>query len=450
MKNDFFLRKALAETYKDRIELSRLHKLFCRLAPLEREIQANQLINVLRSKSAYNIQQVLIFFVRCITLKDLPENSANKFIKAMRTLADRSSTSDHIKLSICMVFNYQTLRHNARHKCIELMLLLSRHHLQEVRASAVFSLGASVSPNLLDPGNEVIMQRIIDVWNDLKEAPEVKRNALHSLGALAHELESDRIRQAVSDVVVAALASEIPEFRYEALWILGGLRGFRIESKHMKTTSALLLRTLKENRDIHEGWFLRAFELTQAALPKWAESKLEVFRENEKTNRSMIEHYAHEEREEVRNREEKEAKKRSAGIRYDVALSFAGEDRKTAEQLAKLLAEQGVEVFYDDYEQVELWGKDLYQHLQRIYKESAYYCVIFISCFYERKLWTRHELRQAQERAFRENREYILPVRMDDTVIPGINETIAYINLKDVTIKELAAMVLSKLRTKQS
>ncbi len=104
---------------------------------------------------------------------------------------------------------------------------------------------------------------------------------------------------------------------------------------------------------------------------------------------------------------------------YDVALSFAGEDREKAEELAGLLTSRKLRVFYDLYEQAELWGKDLYQHLQSVYRDRAKYCVIFSSKAYAEKLWTKHELRQAQARAFTENREYILPIRIDDTDIPG-------------------------------
>src|ERR1035437_6451672 len=49
---------------------------------------------------------------------------------------------------------------------------------------------------------------------------------------------------------------------------------------------------------------------------------------------------------------------------FDIALSFAGEDREVVDVLAALLKERGVRVFYDKYEQAQLWGTDLYQHLR--------------------------------------------------------------------------------------
>jgi hypothetical protein len=54
-------------------------------------------------------------------------------------------------------------------------------------------------------------------------------------------------------------------------------------------------------------------------------------------------------------------------------------------------------------------------------------------------------LKQAQGRAFRENREYLLPVRLDDTSIPGINETVAYIDLRKDSPETLIQAVLKKL-----
>lgn len=133
------------------------------------------------------------------------------------------------------------------------------------------------------------------------------------------------------------------------------------------------------------------------------------------------------------------------GFEYDLALSFAGEDREVAENLASLLVQDGIRVFYDAYEKAALWGKDLYQHLQSVYRDKARYCVVFVSAAYSRKLWTKHELRQAQARAFRERQEYILPVRLDDSEIPGLNATTGYIDLRQHTMDELHQVVLQKL-----
>ena len=130
---------------------------------------------------------------------------------------------------------------------------------------------------------------------------------------------------------------------------------------------------------------------------------------------------------------------------YDVALSFAGEDRQYAEKLAKLLQSGGYSVFYDEYEPARLWGRNLYDYLSSIYKDRARYCVMFLSKHYKRKLWTNHERQNAQARAFEDNQEYILPVRVDDTEIPGILPTTGYLDLRSRTIEEIYQILVDKL-----
>ena len=59
--------------------------------------------------------------------------------------------------------------------------------------------------------------------------------------------------------------------------------------------------------------------------------------------------------------------------------------------------------------------------------------------------WTTHEQQNAQARAFREKEEYILPVRLDDTEIPGLRKTVGYVDLREKTIDEVCRLVLRKL-----
>ncbi|WP_295015812.1 toll/interleukin-1 receptor domain-containing protein [uncultured Micrococcus sp.] len=131
--------------------------------------------------------------------------------------------------------------------------------------------------------------------------------------------------------------------------------------------------------------------------------------------------------------------------KYDIALSFAGDDRGYVEQVADALKSNGIKVFYDRYERVALWGKDLYSHLDSVYREQAKLCLIFISRSYALKVWTNHERASIQARALEENHEYVLPVRFDNTKIPGLRPTISYIDLDDVSPSELAELAIEKL-----
>jgi len=131
--------------------------------------------------------------------------------------------------------------------------------------------------------------------------------------------------------------------------------------------------------------------------------------------------------------------------RYDVVLSFAGEDRAYVEQVAEHLTLRDVVVFYDRHEQATLWGKDLAVHLDSVYRLQARYCVMFISGHYADKVWTRHECRAALARAMAERVEYVLPARFDDTEVPGLRPTVGYVDLRRVSPEQLAGLVLTKL-----
>jgi hypothetical protein len=130
---------------------------------------------------------------------------------------------------------------------------------------------------------------------------------------------------------------------------------------------------------------------------------------------------------------------------YDIALSFAGEDRAVAEEFASLLVAKNIKVFFDEYEAAELWGKDLVNHLVNIYGRKARYCVMFISQYYPLKKWTEVERMSAQERAFRDANEYILPIQLDDTEVPGITETKGYRDLRQHSMESIVDLLEQKL-----
>lgn len=131
--------------------------------------------------------------------------------------------------------------------------------------------------------------------------------------------------------------------------------------------------------------------------------------------------------------------------KYDFGLSFAGEDRAVAEQLAERLKAEQIRVFYDRDQEAEHWGQDLYQKFQQIYGRDCRFFIPFISAKYLAKRWPQHELKQAQARDFKSDIEYILPIRLDDTELPGLNDTTAYIDLRKRSIDDVAQLCLKKL-----
>lgn len=134
--------------------------------------------------------------------------------------------------------------------------------------------------------------------------------------------------------------------------------------------------------------------------------------------------------------------------RYEVALSFAGEDRVFAEAVAKGLQEQGISVFYDDYSQEELWGEDLNIKLREIYYARSRYCIMIVSQHYIEKMWPSYERQQAIERLIEQNgTAYILPVKLDgfDGEIPGLSKLIGYLSVSSDNPQQVVDAFLKKI-----
>jgi hypothetical protein len=134
------------------------------------------------------------------------------------------------------------------------------------------------------------------------------------------------------------------------------------------------------------------------------------------------------------------------GSEYDVCLSFAGEQRHYVDQVAACLQAAGVRLFSDGYETAAMWGQDLVQRLDEVFRGQARFCVMFVSAEYAAKVWTSHERRSAQARAVRSASTYILPVRFDETEIPGLHDSIVHLNAAELTPRRLADLITEKIR----
>jgi hypothetical protein len=131
---------------------------------------------------------------------------------------------------------------------------------------------------------------------------------------------------------------------------------------------------------------------------------------------------------------------------YDVAVSFAEAEKAIARELADRLANRNVNVFYDEYNSPGQWGKDIVDHLVNLYARKARYCVLLISKEYPLKAWTKTERTSARERALRDADEYILPIRLDDSEVPGITEVAGYRDLRQQSLKSIVDLLEEKLR----
>ena len=133
------------------------------------------------------------------------------------------------------------------------------------------------------------------------------------------------------------------------------------------------------------------------------------------------------------------------GLKYDVGLSFAGEQRDYVRRVAEDLQYRGLRVFYDENEEDHLWGKNLLDYLSELYLKRCRYCIIFASAEYAAKMWPNLERQSAQARDITAAGEYILPVRFDDTEIPGLLPTVYYQDARKKSPEKIAGLFAQRI-----
>ena len=130
---------------------------------------------------------------------------------------------------------------------------------------------------------------------------------------------------------------------------------------------------------------------------------------------------------------------------YDVGLSFAGEQRDYVRRVAEDLQYRGLRVFYDENEEDRLWGKNGLDYLSELYLKRCRYCIIFASAEYRSKMWPNLERQSAQAREIADAGEYILPVKFDDTELPGLLPTVISLDARNKSPEQIAALFAQKI-----
>ena len=131
--------------------------------------------------------------------------------------------------------------------------------------------------------------------------------------------------------------------------------------------------------------------------------------------------------------------------KYQVALSFAGEQRAYVDEVARHLRSRAISVFYDRFEQESLWGRSAAEEFNKVFGGQSEYVVMFISAAYVSKSWPNHERRSALSHMVSKRGEYILPVRFDDTPVPGLPTDTIYESAQKLPPAQLSALIAKKL-----
>ena len=131
---------------------------------------------------------------------------------------------------------------------------------------------------------------------------------------------------------------------------------------------------------------------------------------------------------------------------YDVAFTFAGEDRAVVEKIKEIVSKE-FNVFYDYDYQAELVGKDLYRYLRDLYTHNARYVVCFLSEHYYEKAWANLEFSAIKERLMNTffDSDFLIPIILDDT--PLTQDIPSFIGFyKHTDILKTAELIKEKVR----
>lgn len=138
---------------------------------------------------------------------------------------------------------------------------------------------------------------------------------------------------------------------------------------------------------------------------------------------------------------------RESGYQYDVAVSFAGEDREVVFQVVRAMEARGLIVFYDFDQEAQLWGKDLRRVLGDVYANQAQFMMIFLSRQYPEKDWPTFEFEVGKSAADKRTEDYLLPFVTDDEIpaLVGMSSNVGRVTLRDRTPDEIADLMAEKV-----
>lgn len=130
--------------------------------------------------------------------------------------------------------------------------------------------------------------------------------------------------------------------------------------------------------------------------------------------------------------------------RFDFAISFAKPERPVARELAEALSRHGMRVFFDEYFEHEMLGRDGAEYLNRVFLKQSRYCVALLSEHYERRPWAQLERRAALAKEHASGPGTLLPVLVDSVKPDWLLPTRVYFNLAERPLRDLVGILRQK------
>lgn len=129
---------------------------------------------------------------------------------------------------------------------------------------------------------------------------------------------------------------------------------------------------------------------------------------------------------------------------YDVALSFAGEHRPFVKKVKEYLESKGLNVFYDEDNRAAMLGTNLVDLFQQVFTNNSKFCALFVSKEYVQNKWTNAEREHIEARRLVDN-GYLLPIRFDNTPLPGLPDTVSHMSVGDKSPEEIGEIIYQRV-----
>jgi len=138
-----------------------------------------------------------------------------------------------------------------------------------------------------------------------------------------------------------------------------------------------------------------------------------------------------------------------SGQIYDIAVSFAGEQREYVRQTVAACKVKGLRVFFDEDKTNEWWGKNFVQEQRRAYSSQTRFFVPFLSSDYLAKPIPMDECSSAMMTAVKHGDGYILPVIMGNADVPPelLHPHIGYLRSEAYSPDQLADELVAKVKS---
>ena len=135
------------------------------------------------------------------------------------------------------------------------------------------------------------------------------------------------------------------------------------------------------------------------------------------------------------------------GYKYDLAISFASEQKDRVDSFVQIFERAGLSVFYAPRPQASarMIGEELPRYFESVFGTEARRCIIFASEDYGEKVWTGYERQVIIDTFVKRRAGYVWPIMFDDVKIEGLPGSIGHMSPSDGTDEEIALAIVDRL-----